>query len=157
MARPLRRIYINSGLIAGFVATCVMALLLTAMQALGVETDFDLAGLMANLLERGRPAGWTLVFIIWTVFFGTLFAILQPWLPGRTIMQRGVFFGVLAWLATMVVLMPVAGAGLFGAALGWAAPVAGFVLHAIYGAVLGIVYGALPLPQGAERNPTRYP
>ncbi len=50
-------------------------------------------------------------------------------------------FGVGAWIATMILVMPLAGAGLFGMNLGVAAPVMTLVLHVIYGAVLGGVYG----------------
>jgi len=41
----------------------------------------------------------------------------------------------------MVVLMPMAGAGLFGMSMGVMAPVMTLVLHLIFGAVLGWVYG----------------
>lgn len=43
----------------------------------------------------------------------------------------------------MVVVMPMAGAGLFGMKLGMAAPVMTLVLHMIFGGVLGGVYAAL--------------
>lgn len=42
----------------------------------------------------------------------------------------------------MVMLMPMAGAGAFGLHLGLMAPVATLILHWIYGAVLGAVYGS---------------
>jgi hypothetical protein len=41
----------------------------------------------------------------------------------------------------MVAIMPMVGAGLFGLALGVMAPVMTLVLHLIFGAVLGWVYG----------------
>jgi len=47
-----------------------------------------------------------------------------------------------AWLVMMVMLMPMAGAGAFGLQLGLMAPVATLILHWIYGAVLGAVYGS---------------
>lgn len=40
----------------------------------------------------------------------------------------------------MVMLMPMAGAGLFGMNLGVMAPVMTLVLHLIFGAVLGLSY-----------------
>ncbi|CAB3803547.1 hypothetical protein LMG28614_05846 [Paraburkholderia ultramafica] len=42
----------------------------------------------------------------------------------------------------MIIMMPMAGAGLFGMALGMPAPVMTLVLHLVFGAVLGLVYGA---------------
>jgi hypothetical protein len=54
---------------------------------------------------------------------------------------RGAVFATGAWLIMMVVMMPMAGAGLFGMQLGLMAPVATLMLHWVYGAVLGAVYG----------------
>lgn len=50
-------------------------------------------------------------------------------------------FAAGAWFVMMVLLMPLAGAGAFGLKLGVTAPVATLILHWIYGAVLGAVYG----------------
>jgi hypothetical protein len=41
-------------------------------------------------------------------------------------------------------LMPMAGAGLFGMKIGFMAPIMTRVLHAIFGAVLRFVYNKLP-------------
>jgi hypothetical protein len=41
----------------------------------------------------------------------------------------------------MIVMMPMAGAGFFGQVLGIAAPVMTLMLHLVFGAVLGAVYG----------------
>jgi hypothetical protein len=70
-----------------------------------------------------------------------MYAWLDPKLPGSHLV-RGAIFATGAWLIMMVVLMPMAGAGLFGMHLGLMAPVATLMLHWIYGAVLGGVYGA---------------
>lgn len=50
-------------------------------------------------------------------------------------------FGVIAWLAMMIVFMPLAGHGFFAMRLGLMAAVATLLLHLIYGLVLGLVYG----------------
>ncbi len=148
MAQPLRGIYINSGLIAGFVATVVISLLMIGIEALRVLPQFDMIGILADLLGRGRAAGWTLHFMIGTVGWGVLFAGLQPSLPGRTVLQRGVVFGILAWLV-MMLAMPLAGADLFALNFGWPVAATTFILHVIFAAVLGLVYAALPLPGAA--------
>jgi len=46
----------------------------------------------------------------------------------------------------MIMVMPIAGAGLFGIHLGMGAPIATLVLHWVFGAVLGAVYGKLTTP-----------
>ena len=50
---------------------------------------------------------------------------------------------VCTWLVMMLVLMPMAGAGLFGLRLGTMAPLMTLVLHLIFGIVLGWTYGQL--------------
>lgn len=76
------------------------------------------------------------------MLWGVLFAWLDPNLPGGSHWMRGVVFGIGAWLLMMVIAMPMAGAGFFGTAMGLMAPVMTLVLHLVYGAVLGGVYGA---------------
>ena len=46
----------------------------------------------------------------------------------------------------MVMVMPMAGAGLFGMAFGVMAPMMTLVLHIVFGAVLGAVYQAQAKP-----------
>lgn len=43
----------------------------------------------------------------------------------------------------MLMVMPLAGAGDFGMDLSPLEPIATFIYHLLYGAVLGVVYGAL--------------
>ena len=56
---------------------------------------------------------------------------------------RGIVFASGAWLMVMFVAMPLAGAGLFASELGLAAVAATLIIHAIYGAVLGGIYGEI--------------
>ena len=69
--------------------------------------------------------------------------------------MRGTIFGVGAWLAMMIVMMPMAGAGLFGLGLGMMTPVATLVLHVVYGLVLGGIYGLLSAKQGSVTSYSR--
>jgi len=52
-------------------------------------------------------------------------------------------FGTAAWLLMMIIVMPMAGAGLFGLGIGIGAPIATLVLHWVYGAVLGLTFSSL--------------
>jgi hypothetical protein len=81
-------------------------------------------------------------FCHWDGIWGVGFAIVSPYLPGPQWL-RGTIFAVCAWLLMMIVVMPMAGAGMFGRGLGMMAPVATLVLHVVFGAVLGGVYGLL--------------
>jgi len=63
-------------------------------------------------------------------------------------------FATGAWMLMMVVVMPMAGAGLFGLSMGIAAPVMTLMMHLVFGVVLGATYGALLKRQ--DREVTRH-
>ena len=142
---PRRKVSIKGGLTAGFVATVVLSLLMIGQSALGLLPALnpiaDIVHVASSFAGIALPApfGWVGHFFIGTVVWGIAYAVAEPYLPGPAI-ARGLAFGVFAWLAMMILFMPVAGNGLFGAALGLAAVVATLVLDLIYGAVLGATY-----------------
>jgi uncharacterized membrane protein YagU involved in acid resistance len=78
--------------------------------------------------------------MIGTIAWGAGFAVLYGMIPGSNAVVKGVVFGIAAWLGMMILVMPMAGAGLFGMNLGIMAPIMTLVLHIIFGAVLGAVY-----------------
>ena len=132
-----------SGMVAGFFATAVLSLAMIAMPA-GLAPD--IIGLISHILQTGRDTGWIVHFLVGTVAWGGFFAILQPFLPSRSALVRGMMFGVAAWLAMMLVMMPIADAGYFGLALGPTTPFKALLLHLIFGAALGLASSLLPLP-----------
>ena len=67
---------------------------------------------------------------------------MSQYLPG-SYRVRGVLFAIAAWLGMMVVLMPMAGAGVFGLNRGMMVPVAALAMHVVFGLVLGSIYGLL--------------
>ncbi len=148
---------INSGLVAGLIATVMLSLVMVMKAAMGLMPQVNaiqmLTGISAHLL--GTPmtplVGWVIHFLIGTVLWGALFALLAGRLPG-TFVVKGIVFSIGAWILMMVIPMPMAGAGLFGLNIGMPAPVATLVLHIVYGAILGAAYGRLTLGKemGAE-------
>ena len=139
---------IRRGLIAGFIATVVLSALMLMKKSMGVMPELDPIGMISAMAGARSPIiGWIGHFAIGTVFWGIGFAIVSRYLPGPY-WARGVVFGVAAWLMMMIVVMPMADAGFFGLGLGMTVPVAALILHAVYGAVLGIVYGLL-----GDQNP----
>jgi hypothetical protein len=89
-------------------------------------------------------------FLIGTALWGTLFAWLDPNIPGEGHWLKGILFAAGAWLVMMIVMMPMAGAGLFGSHLGMMAPVMTLMLHVVFGFVLGAVY-ALERPDPTQQ------
>jgi len=134
---------------AGFVATIVLSILMVTKMKMGVMPELNAIKMMTTMAHGmlGTPAvpiiGWIMHFMIGTVVWGVLFALIGKSLPGNGFIVKGLSFGVLAWMLMMVMVMPMAGAGFFGLSLGMMAPVITLILHLVYGAVLGGLYGKL--------------
>lgn len=134
----------GKGIGAGLIATVVLSAIMMMKQAMGVMPELNPIEMITNMAGAATPAvGWVGHFFIGTILWGVIYAWLDPRISGPH-WFRGVVFASVAWLVMMVVLMPIAGAGLFGMQLGLGimAPLATLMLHWIYGAVLGAVYGA---------------
>ncbi len=132
----------GKGIGAGFIATIVLSAFMMVKQAMGVMPQLNPIEMNSQMAGAGTPVvGWIGHFVIGSVLWGAIYAFVDLQLPGPHWL-RGAVFATGAWLIMMVVMMPMAGAGLFGVQLGLMAPVATLMLHWIYGAVLGAVYGA---------------
>ncbi|ABZ78096.1 conserved hypothetical protein [Shewanella halifaxensis HAW-EB4] len=140
--------YISS-MIAGFVATIVLSLLMLMKQAMGLMPELNPIMMLSNMahMKMGLPesmvVGWMAHFMIGTFVWGLTFSLLFKVLPGSCAISKGVAFSVLAWFLMMILPMPMSGAGLFGVNLGMMAPVMALGMHLVWGVVLGYVYGRL--------------
>lgn len=140
---------IGRSLVAGLVATAVLWVLkLTRGSIPQLETIVFLdrvadATAKATGLPDPLTHGWLWHLVIGTVLWGTLFGIMIPILPGRKYWIKGCAFGVIAGLLTMLMVMPLAGAGYFGMDLTLLDPVVSVIYHIIYGVTLGGVYALL--------------
>lgn len=143
------------GLLAGLTATIVVSLLILLKEALhfmpGVNPVMELANALGR---RDAVAGWTAHFAIGVLAWGTLFAWLDSYVSLPHWMN-GLLFASIVWLGVMLVIMPAAGDGLFGAQLAYGTPTVTLFLNWIYGVVLGSVYGRLQ-PTDRERVPHRW-
>jgi hypothetical protein len=139
------------GGIAGAVGALVLAGLFRFFHASGLLEQLDIITLIDRVSSIGRASAWTDHFIVGALLWGPLFAGFHATTAERPIWQKGLLFSVLAWLAMMLVFMPVIGAGLFGWRLGLTVPVGMLVLHLIFGAVLGLTFSFMsrfsPAPQ----------
>ena len=144
---PLRMsgMKVKAGLIAGFIATVALSILMIAKSAMGlmpqlnpIEDIVRVAHVLTSL-SLPLPFGWLGHFFLGTVIWGLVYAAWHASLPGAPVV-KGLIFGVLAWLAMMIIFTPLAGHGVFALSLGPQATVVTLVLHLVYGAVLGVVY-----------------
>jgi hypothetical protein len=142
-------------LLAGFVASVAMvlafavafvaAIILSRVPVPLVATWFR--GLTSNsLIDIAQPNLYTATAIffvggvIWALLYGVVF---EPRLSGPA-WKRGVQFALVAWLFSLLVFLPLVGGGFVGLGLG-AGPlpiVGNLILHVVYGAVLGTVWGS---------------
>jgi hypothetical protein len=140
--------HITKSLIAAFVATIVLSLLMIMKKIMGVVPEMnpiaDLVVIMQNLsgLSIMPVFGWLLHFFIGTIAWGSVYALLYKILPGGNII-KGIIVGLSAWVLMMFTVTPMAGHGLFGLETSKVIPVMSMMLHIIYGAVLGFVYSKL--------------
>jgi hypothetical protein len=131
---------IPKGILAGFIATLVLSALMIMKTMMGLMPQLDVIGMLSGMLGVSRAIAWIVHFAIGTLGYGITIALLARSLPGSAVIT-GLVLGVAGWLVMMVVLMPMTGKGLFGMNLGIMAPMMTLVLHLIFGAVLGWVYG----------------
>jgi len=139
---------LKHGIIAGFVATIVLSILMIAKMMMGVMPDMnpiqDIVTVSDSFtgMQLPLPAGWIGHFFIGSVVWGIFYALIEGNLPASPLI-KGLVFGFIAWMAMMIVFMPLAGQGIFGIRGGMPVPVATLILHLVYGAVLGIVFARL--------------
>lgn len=147
-----------AGVISGFVATTVLSVMMVIKAKMGMLPKLNVIFMLAHMAHQkmGAPAspavGWMLHYMIGTVIWGLAFAALFKVLPPGKAWQKGIVFGVIAWVLMMIGPMPMAGAGLFGLKLSIAAPIMTLVLHILFGAVLGGVYYKLIARSNAQQT-----
>lgn len=140
---------IGKGIFAGFAATVVLSVLMVMKSMMGMMPQMNAIKMLTGMAHQfmGTPAmplvGWLLHFMIGSIIWGVLFALLVRAIPGKSPIIKGMVFGTAAWLLMMVMVMPMTGAGLFAVHLGIGAPIATLMLHWAFGAVLGGVYAKL--------------
>ncbi|MDR2008676.1 MAG: hypothetical protein LBQ34_06875 [Alphaproteobacteria bacterium] len=141
---------IIQSMIAGFIATIGLSILMIMKSMMGVMPQLDPVAMLSTMAHEkmGFPnipiIGWILHFMIGTVAWGILFAILYDKIPAKTPTTKGIMFSILPWFLMMIGPMPMSGAGIFGLHLGGIMiPVMTLVMHLVYGAILGYVYGKL--------------
>jgi hypothetical protein len=157
---------LETAVMAGFVATLEMALgtnaIMYVLSALGFHESepplIRLATRTANRYFDGDIFRATVMLIALLFVGGAIWAIVyahvaDPFLPGPSWL-RGLTFGIVPLLFSLVILLPAVGGGFFGLALGAGGlPIAGEVVrNALFGLGLGTSYTLLRI---ARQPPAR--
>lgn len=112
-------------------------------QAMNVMPQMDMIGMISGMMKLSRAMGWVVHFIVGTVLYGGAYAWVFVRIWPDIHWLNGVALGIFGWLLASVALMPMADKGLFGVKMGGMAPVMSFVMHVLFGALLGWIYGML--------------
>lgn len=132
-----------NGILAGLAATVVLSMLMVMKAKMGLMPDVNVIAMLASKMGGNIMMGWVAHFMIGVIGYGLAYALVFSELPFGNHTTRGIALGATGWLVMMVAVMPMMGAGLFGLAMPSAimVPVATLMLHIVFGAVLGFVYG----------------
>ncbi|MDQ3226659.1 MAG: hypothetical protein M3Q50_08525 [Chloroflexota bacterium] len=148
-----REDWLRAGVLAGFLATFAMTVVLVIAYWLagaigsaegGTVTRWSWA--LVNNPLAAMTADRIVVAIGANLVMGLLLAMVyaryvEPRLEGASL-WKGVRFALIPWLLSLVLFLPFMGGGMFGMDIGAGPlPILGnLILHLVYGAILGLVY-----------------
>jgi uncharacterized membrane protein YagU involved in acid resistance len=147
----MKNINFRRALLAGFAATIVMSLIMVMAPLMGMP-KMDVPAMLGSMLSAapatpGEPAwliGLFIHLIIGTAFLSVIYAFISGHLPTSSATAKGAIFGVLVWLISQVMVMPMMGAGLFSSSTPspTATLMGSLIGHLVYGGIVGSLYGA---------------
>src|ERR1051325_2686625 len=128
-------ISIRSAFLGGFVSTVVVSCMLIMKNALKAFPDVHIPQTISTVF--GTPdhvvMGGIAFFVGGTVVLSLIYAAVERYLPGELALVRGLLFGFLVWLGMMLIMMPLAGAGIFALNRSATVPAVELVIALIYG------------------------
>lgn len=140
---------VQKGLLAGFAATVAVSVLELANLYFGPWAA-SFPRLLSVMLQTPDQiiVGWIAHFLVGTLVLGGAFGVLCPRLPTETPESKGILFAVGAFIVMGLTVAPLAGVvgrpvGIFFMQAGFGTLVWMIATHAVYGIVLGNVYGRL--------------
>lgn len=141
---------VQKGMIAGLAATVAVSVLEAANLYFGPWTA-SFPRLLSVMLQTPdlMVVGWIAHFLVGTLLLGPLFGVLCPRLPTDTPESKGILFAVGAFLVMGLTVAPLVGVlggrpvGIFFMQAGFGTLAWMIATHAVYGIVLGSVYGRL--------------
>jgi hypothetical protein len=148
-----REDWLRAGVLAGFLGTFAMTIVLVAAYWLASTIGSADGGViqrwcwaLVNNPVAERTADGVILAIGANLAMGLLLALAyaryaEPRLHGPS-WWRGMQFALIPWLLSLVIFLPLMGGGLFGMDIGAGPlPILGnLILHLVYGAVLGSAY-----------------
>lgn len=132
---------IGKAVLGGFLGTAVMTAMMYWMAPMLLPGPMDIAGMLGGMLGVSWGVGMVIHFLNGTVIFPLIYVFaLYALLPGEPWL-KGTLWGVGLWILAGLIVMPMAGAGIFWANVGAMPAVLSLMGHIVYGAILGAVAG----------------
>jgi hypothetical protein len=138
--------------LGGVVGTAVLTMMTLKIAPMILGHPMDIPAMLSAMMGAPLAFGWGAHIMMGVAAFPLAYAfVVFRFLPGPPIL-RGALWGVALWLVVEVMVMPMAGNGLFSATNGGAkAVVVALMGHVVYGALLGAIAGkAEPAPYAAH-------
>ncbi len=132
------KLYLGRAVLAGLGGTVVMTMLMLLAPAMGMP-PMDIGKMLAPQMGGVLALGWMAHFVIGVLLALIYAGFFADRLPGAPAL-RGALYGLLPWLAAQVAVMPMMGMGLFSGSMAMAG--GSLMGHLVYGAALGLIYGA---------------
>ena len=140
---------VQKGMAAGLAATVVVSILEIANMTLGPWAA-SFPRLLSVMLQMPDTlaVGWAAHLLIGTFIQGPAFGVLCPRLPTDTPESKGILFAIGAFLVMGLTVAPLSGVvgrpvGMFFMQAGFGTLAWMIATHAVFGIVLGTVYGRL--------------
>src|SRR5262245_38655775 len=140
-------------LLAGFAATFIFTFSMYVVSTLLSGWPVDFVGTLGRLLGTSWSAALLIHLFVGAILLPALYVrLVDPMLAG-TPAARGVTWGVMLWLGSQAILLPLSGGGFFSAASGGAvAALDSLIGHAAYGMTFGVLWGGLREAPRARRG-----
>jgi hypothetical protein len=129
-------INIGKGIIAGLVASAAVSGTIFLVSFAGLIQAADPVYTVSGVMLTPIALSWVVHFAVGTFVWGPLLAVLSPFLPSP-FWFKGLVFGALAWLLMVLVTWTADPASLRQPSF---LPV---LLHLLFGAIVGWIYGVL--------------
>ena len=141
---------VQKGVVAGLAATVAVSVLEIANMMLGPWAA-SFPRLLSVMLQMPDTiaVGWAAHLLVGTLVLGPAFGVLCPRLPTDTPESKGIVFAIGAFILMGLTIAPLVGmvggrpVGLFFMGAGFGTFAWMIATHAVYGIVLGNVYGRL--------------
>ena len=132
---------IKNAVFGGIAGTIVMTLMMMFIAPMMTGMPMDIAAMLGGMLG-GYTMGMIAHIMMGVVVFPLIYVFIYDYLPGSPIL-RGLIWSVVLWVAAVVMVMPMAGAGFLMSNIGgMMAVMAALMGHLVYGGLLGAIAGS---------------